>query len=601
MRLDLTPLLRRPLGQAFLVALLTALCVLPGIASIPTIDRDEARFVQATRQMLDSADWHGYVVPRFGDQLRLQKPPAIYWVQSASVAALGGVDRGPEAIWMYRIPGALAAIATALATWWLGRSMFGALTGTLAGILIGICPLVAFDAHQARADQVMVAVTTWMMVLLWRLWRTRDAATPWCTLLGLYGLCAAGILLKGPITPFVLGSTVLCMAAATRRWSWIVRSQPWTGAVIVLSIVVPWVILAAREIGGDTIAGAIRREVFERAGSGMEGHWAPPGYHLVLLPVLFFPGSLLTGLAIQWAWSRARRARSTQSLPARLWSSLASRGGRQPELFLLCWLVPTWIAFELVATKLPHYVLPCYPAIALLSARAVVGGMSSLPRALEPVNRFGYGVWAVIGCLIGWMPAGLMMALDRAGLLTDPNLGWSLPLASSAFVLVVVAGSYGSVLMWRARQSALRGDFGSAIRAGIAITVMSLVCTMGIVLPRIPAPWITTRILDHAWHEASNRGLASLPPMAAVGYVEDSLLFESGRRVERLSPDQLAAWIDRHPGGLVIAMTDALDGNGPAAASANRLQPIESSRTRGFNYSKGRVVEVMLYAVVPLR
>ena len=117
-------------GMAFLGDAL-AHGVLPGIAALPTIDRDEARFVQATRQMLDSADWHGYIVPRFGDQLRLQKPPAIYWVQSASVAALGGVDRGPEAIWMYRLPGAIAAIATALATWWLGLSMFGALTGTL--------------------------------------------------------------------------------------------------------------------------------------------------------------------------------------------------------------------------------------------------------------------------------------------------------------------------------------------------------------------------------------------------------------------------------------------------------------------------------------
>ena len=601
MRLDLSPLLKRRPGQALVVALLTALCVLPGIASLPTIDRDEARFVQATRQMLDSADWHGYVVPRFGDQLRLQKPPAIYWVQSASVAALGGVDRGPEALWMYRLPGALAAIATALATWWLGRRMFGALTGTLAGVLIGICPLVAFDAHQARADQVMVAVTTWMMVLLWRLWITRDSSTPWFTLLGLYGLCAAGILLKGPITPFVLGSTVLSMAAATRRWSWIVRVQPWTGACIVLMIVVPWIVLAAREIGGDTIAGAIRREVFERAGSGMEGHWAPPGYHLVLLPVLFFPGSLLTGLAIQWAWVRARRTRRSGSLPLRIWSSLTARGGRHAELFLLCWLLPTWIAFELVATKLPHYVLPCYPAIALLSARAIVGGLSSLPRALDPVNRFGFGVWAVIGACIGWMPAGLMVALDRAGLLSDPSLGWSLPLASSAFALVLVAGFYGSVLMWRARRQALRGDFGSAIRGGIAITVMSLVCTMGIVLPRVPAPWITARILDHARHEASDRGLVALPDMAAIGYVEDSLLFESGRRVERLGAEALPAWISQHPDGLVIATTDLLGRDGPIAAAAGRLQPIESSRVRGFNYSKGKVVEVMLYAVVPER
>lgn len=601
MRLDLTPLLRRPLGQAFLVVMLTALCVLPGIATLPTIDRDEARFVQATAQMLESADWHGYIVPRFGDQLRLQKPPAIYWVQSASVAALGGIDGGPESIWMYRLPGALAAIATALATWWLGRRMFGSLTGTLAGILIGICPLMAFDAHQARADQVMVAVTAWMMVLLWRLWETRHAATPWITLFALYGLCTAGILLKGPITPFVLGSTVLCMAAATRRWSWIVRVQPWTGGLIVLAIVTPWVILAAREIGGDTIAGAIRREVFERAGSGMEGHWAPPGYHLILLTVLFFPGSLLTALAIQWAWSRARRARSTHSIPARWWSGLTSRGGRHPELFLLCWLLPTWIAFELVATKLPHYVLPCYPPLAVLSARAIVGGMSSLPRALEPVNRFGFGVWAVIGSLIGWMPAALMVALDRHDLLSDPNLGWSLPLRSSAFVLVVVTGLYGSVLMWRARKHALQGDFGSSIRGGITITVMSLVCTLGVVLPRSPAPWITRRILEHAQVEAHRRGLASLPAMAATGYVEDSLLFESGRRVERLGHDALANWIDHHPDGLIIANADLLVADGARDALRDRLQAIESSRVRGFNYSKGQLVEVMLFAVVPMR
>jgi hypothetical protein len=121
------------------------------------------------------------------------------------------------------------------------------------------------------------------------------------------------------------------------------------------------------------------------------------------------------------------------------------------------------------------------------------------------------------------------------------------------------------------------------------------------VLPRVPAPWITARILDHARHEASDRGLVALPDMAAIGYVEDSLLFESGRRVERLGAEALPAWISQHPDGLVIATTDLLGRDGPIATVAGRLQPIESSRVRGFNYSKGKVVEVMLYAVVPER
>jgi 4-amino-4-deoxy-L-arabinose transferase-like glycosyltransferase len=598
MRIDLAPLLRRPLGQAVLVIVLTALCVMPGISTLPTIDRDEARFVQATRQMLDAPDWHGYVVPRFGDQLRLQKPPAIYWFQSASVAALGGVDDGTAALWMHRLPGAIAAIVTALVTWRLGRIMFGPMTGTLAGILIGICPLVAFDAHQARADQVMVATTTLMMLLLWRMWSTRTGPTPWLTLTAMYALCALGVLLKGPITPFVLGSTALCMAAATRSWRWIIRLQPWTGAVIVLAFVVPWVVLAAREIGGDTIAGAIRREVFERAGSGMEGHWAPPGYHLVLLPVLFFPGSLLTGLAIQWAWARARRSRTTGSFVQRFWSQVVAPGGRHPELFLLCWLLPTWIAFELVATKLPHYVLPCYPAIALLSARVVVGGMSSVPRALEPVNRFGYGVWAVIGCGIAWAPAGLLAACHHAGLLEDASLGWRVAIESPLTFMVLLLGGYGTLMMWRARQDALRGDFAAATRRGIVITVMSLAWTMGVLLPRLPAPWITRRALAHAWQAAASRSLDDLPPIAAVGYVEDSLLFESGRRAERIGPDELADWIAAHPDGLVLSTVELMAPGGAAEANLPALRPVEPARVRGFNYSKGRIVEVQLYEVV---
>ncbi len=598
MRLDLGPLLRSTLGQALVVALLTACCVLPGISTLPVIDRDEARFVQATRQMLDSHDWHGFVVPRFGDQLRLQKPPAIYWVQSAAVIAAGGHHAGDDAIWMYRLPGALAAILTALVTWHLGRRMFGAVTGTLAGVFMGVCPLVAFDAHQARADEVMVAVTTLLMVVTWHLWTIRRGGVAWGSLLAAYALCGAGVLLKGPITPFVFASTVVCMAAATREWRWLLRLQPWLGVTVIAAMVLPWLMQAAHEIGGDTVWGAIRREVFERAGGGMEGHWAPPGYHLVLLPVLFFPGSLLTALAIPWAWRRARRTRVAAPWWKHLALSACSSTGRHPELFLLCWLLPTWIVFECIATKLPHYVLPCYPAVALLSARVVVGGVGSVPRALDPINRFGYGVWAVIGACLAWAPTCVVVACDRAGLLNDEGLSWSLTLRSPAFVITVCIGAFGSLLMWRARRDALDGRFWDASRRGIALAVVSLAWTLGALLPRVPAPWITDRTMARVWREVARRGGDQLPPLAAVGYTEDSLLFASGGAVERTTVALLPAWMEAHANGLVIATPDACESlHSVAPQSASRLMPTQESVVRGFNYSKGRVVEVQLYAV----
>ena len=66
-------------------------------------------------------------------------------------------------------------------------------------------------------------------------------------------------------------------------------------------------------------------------------------------------------------------------------------------MFLFFWLVPTWLAFELVVTKFPHYILPTYPAIALLTARCVLGGVRALPKTLGGADRFGFGAWMVIG------------------------------------------------------------------------------------------------------------------------------------------------------------------------------------------------------------
>ncbi|MBK7404895.1 MAG: glycosyltransferase family 39 protein [Phycisphaerales bacterium] len=218
---------RGPLGGLALV-LLCCTVYLPGFFSIPPVDRDESRFAQASRQMFESVALPetqrdpvlhsgGLAVPMLAGKARLNKPPLIYWLQAASAAACTGGDPLEDAIWMYRIPSLLAGIVTILATWRIGVSMFDPRAAWLGAALLAVAPVFVWEAHQARADMVMVACTTLATGQLWKIWhargqvsgRTGSLPTPSLRLSVSSSLClwlptTLGILTKGPITPMVL-------------------------------------------------------------------------------------------------------------------------------------------------------------------------------------------------------------------------------------------------------------------------------------------------------------------------------------------------------------------------------------------------------------
>ena len=107
--------------------LLAGLCLLlyvPGIAAIPALDRDEARFAQATRQMLETGD---FLRIRFQDEARNKKPAGIYWLQAAAVGAFS--TPAATAIWPYRLPSLLGGIAAVLLTFACGAALFSGATG----------------------------------------------------------------------------------------------------------------------------------------------------------------------------------------------------------------------------------------------------------------------------------------------------------------------------------------------------------------------------------------------------------------------------------------------------------------------------------------
>src|SRR3954451_20852832 len=140
------------------VAFLLAVCLISfllGFFNIPPIDRDEARFAQATKQMIESGD---YVDPRFQDEVRYKKPVGIYWLQAASVKAGEslGVPRAHTTIWLYRIPSLLGAIGAVLLTYWAALAFVTRRIAYLAGLMMATSVLLGVEARLAKTDAMLL-------------------------------------------------------------------------------------------------------------------------------------------------------------------------------------------------------------------------------------------------------------------------------------------------------------------------------------------------------------------------------------------------------------------------------------------------------------
>lgn len=361
---DLDQISRGLRGHVFL-GLLVTLLALPGVLTMPVMDRDEARFTQASAQMLETGD---YVVIRFHDGLRNKKPVGIHWLQTASVAALSS----PEAreIWAYRIPSLLGAILAACAALWGGAKLMPRRAAFIGAMLLGSTLLLTSEAHIAKTDAALCGFITLSMAALAHLRAGGGKATA----LLFWVAVGAGTLIKGPVAPMVAGLAGALLIVWERRWDWIKPLLFWPGPILAAAMVIPWFIAVQIATDGLFLNEAVSVDLGPKLVSGAEGHAAPPGTHLAVLPLMMWPATLflLPGLfaALQGVVSGEQDA-------------------RRPWRFLIAWALPTWLVFELMPTKLVHYTLPAYPALALMAGAAVHKMLEQKTEGLA----FGVSKW----------------------------------------------------------------------------------------------------------------------------------------------------------------------------------------------------------------
>ena len=537
------------------LALLALAFFVPGQAALPPLDRDESRYTQATAQMLETGD---FINIRFLNQPRYLQPAGIYWLQAAAVSLLST----PEAreVWAYRIPSLIGATLAVLLTAWLGNLLFGPPVGWFAAILMAASLILGVEARMAKIDAALLATILVAQAALAKIYLERDSGRPlpgWIAAV-FWAALGFGLMLKGPIILLVSGGTILLLSIVERRGRWLLALRPSWGVPLMLAIVLPWCIAIATLSKGDFFAHAVGRNLLGKVAQGQQAHGAPPGYYLALFPLTFWPGALFAVLAAPFVWVNRRT-------PA--------------VRYCLCWIAATWVVFEVIVTKLPHYVLPTYPAIACLAAAGALSG-----------RDWYHGRWR------GWLfwPAAsvwLILGLVLAG--GPPALIWWVEgyVSPIGVLTVLVAAPLMAVTILLVRRAHAAGAIGCA--AAAAFIVFASVYSQQ--LPRLQTIWLSPRIA--AAVERAN----SCPhkTLATVPYNEPSLAFLVGTNTN---------FVDVH-GAAQLLLDDPVCGLALVGAkesdeflslmAAGGIHPREISRILGINYSYGKRVELILYAGSP--
>ncbi|HEX4027260.1 MAG TPA: glycosyltransferase family 39 protein [Rhizomicrobium sp.] len=538
-----------------LLALLGLLLWLPGMLSLPALDRDESRFAQSSRQMVDSGNW---VDIRFGQVPRYKKPVGIYWLQAGATELAGLVTGRDDQIWTYRLPSLLGGIAAAWLTVWCALAVTEAEAALLAGLLMLGSVLLTAESTIATTDAVLLACALGMQGVLLRLYRAArddDAPKPSGRLV-LWGWAAAafGILVKFPVVPGIGIATMIGLVAWDRKWDWLRGVRPMRGLVLTFLLVSPWLIAIAIQSQGAFFQQSLGNDFASKIAGGQESHGAWPGYYLLLSAACFWPSILfvLPGVAL----GLARRA--------------------EPGIrFLLVWAASWWLIVEAVPTKLPHYVIGAYPPLAILAAMFVLD-----PRPVK---------WLAAARWIGVVQFGTGAVLFTAAILLAPHyfgngIGWP----------VLAAAGAGAVLALAALiLAALRKPLTALLLGLAAIFVFAPGLTV-LVAPRLEQLWISERLKAIV----AAAGRPGDPSPAIAGYQEPSLVFALGADVV-LANGAGAAEAGAHSGGLAL-IEDSERGAFLARLAELQADAKPVGDLSGFNYSRGRKQHVTVYRVAQL-
>lgn len=490
------------------VMVLAVVALAPGIFSVPAMDRDESRYAQASRQMMETGD---YLNIRFQDYDRHKQPAGTYWLQSLFAQPFGGAD---APIGAHRLPGLVFALLAVAITAWLGARIFSPPVAIGAAIVLATTLVLSVEAKTAKTDAILLGVgmiaQAALMILMIEIKQRRPVFWGWPAVM--WSALGVSLLVKGPIFLMITALTLVVFALWKRDAGLLLKVRPMPGALLALAIFTPWFIAINLATDWAFALEAIGHSMLGKVGEAQEAHSGPLGFHLGMTAVTLWPGVALLGLALLAAW-RFRE--------------------RDEVKFLIAWIIPTYVVFEIVATKLPHYTLPSFPAIALLIGFALTQAGSLL----------GSGPAKALHWLFAILASVVALVVSAAPIAANIELQSSQTFASYLTVAFGVVAA-AAILALAARPSLERVFVAGAAAAAL------YTCAFAFAIPAMDRLWTSDRLGDFV---ASLEGCEDIQAVVG-GYREPSVAFNLGTDTWLAydGADAAQALLDRGECGIAI-------------------------------------------------
>jgi 4-amino-4-deoxy-L-arabinose transferase-like glycosyltransferase len=509
-------------------------------------DRDEPRFTRAAAEMLESGN---YLVISFNDKPWPDKPILTYWLIALAIRVLGPTELA------CRLFGIVGTALTCGITFWVGRRLLDRRAALWAMVVLASTLQMLVIGAAATSDAILLPLTVTAMAVFAGARETGVRPVHGLLIGTTTGLA---MLTKGPmgLMPALAILVVALLDRGDRRTRRASLLLVAAGVVIGTAVFCAWAIPSSVATEGEFLRVFIGRHVIGRALRPMEHHG---GSFLLYLPY-YIP--VVIGGFFPW----------TLHLPGALVALAHGRiGGSPGRRFFLGWIVPPFVVMSLAATKLPHYIVFIWPALALTVGGVLVAAGQGLLTERDRHWLRG-GAW-FFGPLAAVLGAGLILG---PWFLQVPGLRWS--------------GAAGGAAILAMAGLAIRDHLADRAQRSAAILIV------GMVLFQIPLqfgilPALERIKISPAIARAVNARTGHDVPVASYGYGEPTLNFYVGRHIEPLgSPEAVSTWAGLSGPRVLITPRDRLDEIGSGLGD---LRMDEIGSARGINYSKGEPLEMV--------
>ncbi len=540
--------------------ILIILALFSGQYSIPPIDRDEARFAQASSQMIQSGD---YVNIKFQDEIRAKKPIGIYWLQAFSAKIFG-----QENIGSYRIPSLLSSIITLVFVGLITRLIFPLYHTFLVTFLFASSIVFMGEAHLAKTDATLLCLICVQQFFLLKIILDQDITlkVKYLYPMLMWLAFSFGVLVKGPVSIAILIPTVIAFSIIQKSISLIKSIRPILGFLICSLVILPWFIVIDEATNGMFLQKAFQEDFFSKLKSGQEGHGALPGTHLLTLSISIWPIATF--------------------LPCLILFSLQNRNNIIIK-FLICWILPFWVIIELIPTKLLHYSLPVLPAIAILAIGGLLQFKSNIKKIKSVLLRKIIYISSILFSFGGIILSGGIFYISSKFNVENDYLLTFFTILLILIAIVILILSHTLIFNFKTLYLDTSKSFYNILLVIIALGSIFNIINYNFVLPKLDYLHTSKAIIKKLKKVKADA-------VASSGYHEPSLVFLLNGNVLLSNPYEAAIFMAEGKNNLALIEKNDLKQFLETSNDLN-LKINKISIVKGFNIAKGRHVEIYIF------